>query len=231
MNRGWKRALHYLFCTLQEKLPPGFQFRVLGDDGNEYWEQVEDVKAISGQYDFEIDGNSANSNKGIQQAVADGILQLVGNPLFLQLGIVTPANVFNALKNKLSVDGVKEFSRYITKPQGDTVIYSPEEIANSVLAGIDVKLNPQQDLAGFVAYFEHVMEHDEILGQFSEAQTVALAKKYQEAQALMQALQAQQAQVANVNQIKQNSAMTTGMDGSAGQGAPQAAAQPQMPTE
>jgi hypothetical protein len=70
------------------------------------------------------------------------------------------------------------------------------------------------------------MDHDEILGQFNEAQTVSLAKKASEAQAMLQAAQAQQAQVANAQQMQMNAAM--GMP----QGGNDIIAQPQQaPTE
>ena len=56
----------------------------------------------------------------------------------------------------------------------------------------------------FIAYVSHIFEHDELLGQFNEQQTVALAKKMQEAQGLMQAMQAQQAQQAALNVIEKS---------------------------
>jgi hypothetical protein len=85
-------------------------------------------------------------------------------------------------------------------------VLSPEDIANRVLAGIDVPLDPTQDLGGFVAYWESIKSEDELLGQFSVEQTMALERKAREAAALMQAMEQMQAQQANVSQMQANAA-------------------------
>lgn len=222
MNRGWKACLVHLFHMCQDRIPDGFQFRVLGDDGQLYWETIRSREELAGMYDIELEPNSANSNRMVQIEQANGVLQTIANPFFIQLGIVTPANIFAALKNKLSIEGIRDWSRFISKPQGALRIYTPEEIANACLAGVDIKLGPEQDLQGFIEYFEYIMKHDELLGQFNQEQTIKLAQKAQEAQAVLQAVQAQQAQVANAQQMSMNSSMAAPTP----QGAGQASAEP-----
>jgi hypothetical protein len=207
---------------MQEKLPPGFQFRVLGDDGSQYWETVRGREEIAGMFDFELEPNSANSNRQVQQEVAQNTFATIMNPLLIQMGVVTPGNIYNAAKNMFQALGVKDFSKYITKPQGPMQIYTPEEIANATLAGVEVKLGPEQDLQGFIEYFQYIVDHDELLGQFNQEQVVKLARKVQEAQAMAEAVAAQQAQVANQQQVATNAALTT-------QAAPQATAAPTAP--
>ncbi len=225
MNRGWKRVLHFLFHQLQERTPPGFMFRVIGDDGSMYWETIKDRKVLQGQYDFELEPSSANSNKTVQIEQANAVLQTVANPFFIQLGIVTQIAVFNALRTKFMVEGVRDWSKYLRKPQGQMRLYTPEEIANSVLAGVDIKLGPEQDLQGFLEYFEYIVSNDEILGQFTEQQTVLLAMKAKEAEQMLQAMQAQQAQMANAAQMQMNASMgaPTPQGAGAGQAPPSAA--------
>jgi hypothetical protein len=208
MNRGWKRALTYLFHMLQIKTPPGFQFRILGDDGNLYWETIKSPEELAGMYDFELEGNSANSNKSIQLETAQQIFQLVSNPLDIQLGIVTPLERYSAMKNLMQCMGVKDFGRYIRKPQGVVRIFTPEEMANRVLAGTDTPWTPEQDLQGYIAYVDHILEHDELLGQFNEEQTIRVVKKQREAQAMLQSIQQQQAQAANAAQIQMNAGLS-----------------------
>ncbi len=222
MNRGWKRAIVYLFHMLQERLPDGFQFRILGDDGSQYWETIDSKDQLCGLYDFEIESNSANSNKQIQIEQSAQILQTIANPLFIQMGMVTPINLYNAVKNLFSAQGIRDYSKYVSKPTNSMRVYTPEELANSALAGVDIPLDPTQDLQGFVGYFEHIMKHDEILGQFSEQQTISLARKAMEAQQMLQAIQAQQAQVQNSQQMQMNASMAAPTP----QGAGQSAAQP-----
>ncbi len=223
MNRGWKRMLTYMFHQLQEKLPPGFEFRIFGDDGNQYYRKVQSKEELCGMFDFELDANSANSNQSIRQEVVNQQLQMLMNPLAIQLGIVNQSNLYEGYKAWFSVNGVKDFSKYINKPQGQMRVFSPEEVANRVLAGVDVKMTPEQDLQGFVDYYEYLTSHDEMLGQFQEPELIALTKKYQETQAMMKAMAAQQAQTANVQQMQQNQALSMSPTPMTPGGGPQAA--------
>lgn len=207
LNRGWKSALVYLFGQLQDKLPDGFEFRLTGDDGASYFRQVQSREELSGMYDFELEANSANSNKSVQEAVAAEIYQLTGNPLDIQLGIVTPLQRYEALKNLLMSRGVKDFGRFLQKPNGIQRIFTPQEIADRVLRGIDVPLTPEQDLQGFIAYFQEILSTDELLGQFNEEQTIKLAQKAKEAESMLRAMQQQAAQAANQQQMAMNQSM------------------------
>lgn len=208
LNRGWKRVLMYLFCTLQLRVKPGMQFRIMGDDGSMYWETIRSREELQGMYDFELESNSVNSNPAVQKEVANQVYQLTANPLDIQLGIISPQERFEAMKLMLQTMGVRDWSRFIRKPQGFTRIFTPEEVAGRVLAGVDVRLGPEQDLQGFLDYVSYVMENDELLGQFSNEQTVLLAQKAQEAQGMLQALQQQAAQAANAQQVQMNTAMS-----------------------
>lgn len=209
MNRGWRRFLTFLFHKLQQRLPPGFQFRILGDDGNDYWAQIEDPSELAGMYDFEVEGNSANSNVQVQKETANQVYQLTANPMDIQLGIITPLERYEAIKNLLQTMGIKDFGRFIKKPDGFTRVFSPIEIANRVLAGMDVKLGPEQDLQGFVEWVEYAFSDDEILGQFNEQETLLLDRKRKEAVAMIEAVQKQQAQIANQQQIQTNTGLST----------------------
>jgi hypothetical protein len=229
INRAWKQFLTYWLEMIQEKLPPGFEFRVFGDDGQMYFQQVKSREEIAGMFDFELEGNSANSNKSVSIEQANNVLATIANPLFLQMGIVDSVNLYNAIKAKFVVEGIKDFSKFIRKPQGPLRTFTPEEVANMVLAGVDVPLDPTQDLQGIVTYWSHIKDHDELLGQFTEQQTVAMEKKAQEAMALMEAVAAQQAQVANAQQVATNANMAQANPAAAGAAQAQPAAAPQAP--
>jgi hypothetical protein len=210
LNRGWKRFLIYLLQQLKEKMPDGLEFRITGDNGANYFRRVESKQELCGNYDIELDANSANSNKQIQIDVANQIYQLTGNPLDIQLQIVSPLERFEALRNLLNVNGVRDHGKFIRKPQGISRIFTPLEMANRILAGQPVPLTPEQDLQGFIAFWEEVVATDELLGQFSEEQTVMLYRKVQEAQAMLQAMAQQAAQHANRQQVAINAAASTG---------------------
>jgi hypothetical protein len=208
MNRGFRQFLLYTFFQLQQKIQPGFQFRLLGDDGNNYWGMIKSREELAGMYDFELEPNSANSNKQIQLEQAQQIYQMSSNPLDIQLGIITPLQRYEAMKLMLQSYGVKDYGRFLQKPQGQMRIYTPEEVANRVLAGVNVQLGPEQDLEGIAAYISHIFDEDELLGQFNEEQAIALAKKMQEAQAMQAAVQASAADAANARQVQVNSGLS-----------------------
>lgn len=208
LNKGFRKLLHGVFEMLQQKIEPGFQFRLLGDDGSQYWKTIRSREEVAGNYDFELEPSSANSNKQVQLDTAQQLYQLTANPLDIQLGIISPAERFEAVKTYLQALGVKNFSKFIRKPDNVTRLFTPEEIANRVLAGIDVKLGPEQDLDGFIGYVDYIISNDDILGQFNEEQTIMLARKQQEAQQMKQALQEMAAQQANAQQMQRNGAMS-----------------------
>lgn len=206
LNRGFNKVLKYLFELVQMNMPEGMQFRIMGDSGDNYWRRVETRAEIEGMYDFELEASSANSNKSIQLETAQQIYQLTSNPLDIQLGIITPLERYEAIRTLLQTFGVKDVGRYIKKPNPATRIFTPQEIANRVLQGIDMPLGPEQDLDGFIAFFEDLVGDDEKLGMYSEDDTVRLAAKAKEAQQLSEALKSQQAQQANLQQMRLNAA-------------------------
>jgi hypothetical protein len=208
MGRGWKQAIKYLFHLLQYRLPPGFQFRISGDDGNSYWRIVESRDELAGMYDFEIDSNSANSNKQIQIEQANMIYQVTSNPIDLQLGLVSPSERYEAIANMLRANGVKNVSKFIRKPTQIPPLYSPVEIADRILQGVDVTLDPTQDLQGFIQLVQEFVENEELNGQFNHNQIALLVGKAQEAQGLLQALQQAQAQAQAIQQQQMNSMAT-----------------------
>lgn len=208
LNKGFKKLLHGIFEMLQQRIEPGMQFRLFGDDGNNYWAVIRSREEIAGNYDFVLEPSSANSNRQIQMDTAQQLYQITSNMLDIQLGIITPSERYEAVKNYLQTMGVKNFSRFIRKPTNASRIFSPEELTNRILAGIDVQIGMDQDLAGFVNYVQYIMDTDELLGQFTEEQTIALARKAQEARQMMAALQEAQAQQANARQMQLNAAMS-----------------------
>jgi hypothetical protein len=214
MSRPWKRALRYIFIQLQNRIEPGMQFRILGDDGSAYWRVIESKEELAGMYDFEIDANSANSNKQIQIEQANLIYQSTQNPIDLQLGIITPAERYEAVANMFKANGIKDISKYVRKPDQAPIKFTPIEIVNRCMAGIDTPLDPSQDLEGFVTLCQEVLSDDVLLGQFSQTEAAVLVGKMQEAIQLIQALQAAQQQ-AMASQQQQMNAQASQMPGNA----------------
>jgi hypothetical protein len=220
LNRGLKKLYGYLFGMLQRRLPENFEFRLFGDNGQQYFKTVHSREEIAGKYDFELEPNSANSNKQIQVEVANQVYMMTSNPLDIQLGIVTPIERYESIKALMQAQGIKDYSRYIRKPQGQQRLFTPEEIANRVLSGIDVPLGPEQDLQGFVNYVQLIFDNDDLMGQFNEQQAMTLTAKQMEAQQMMAALQEMAAQQANVQQMRRNSQQSVEQTAPGGGAAP-----------
>lgn len=208
LNRGWRKALRHLLHTLQQRIPPGLSFRVTGEDGSNYWRTVKDETAIYGDFDIEVNPNSAASNPGIQMEMADMVMQAVADPLAIQLGIVTPAQYYEAKKNQMQARGVKDFGRFLQKPQGPTRSLTPVEEADRVLIGMDVPVTPEMDHDGFIKFFEMVMADDQLNGQFQPQHMAALQAQAIKHAQMKQALAEVAAQQANAMQMQRNAAMS-----------------------
>ncbi len=208
LNWGWTSALKYLLEMLQQRIPDGVAFRLTGDSGADTFRTINSSKDIYGDFDIEVSANSATSNAAMMQEQAQQIAQIVADPLAIQLGIVTPAQYYNSRENLLKSLGVRDFGKYLQKPQGPLRVFTPEEEANRILRGMPVPVSPEQDHAGYLAWFEHVMKDDELLGQFNEDQTILLAKQAQAHEQMMGALQQMEAQKANSNQMQANAAQS-----------------------
>lgn len=209
LNRGWKQVLVYIFQLLQENTPDGMEFRVTGDDGNHYYQQVKNRQELQGMYDFELEPNSANSNKSIQTQVASQVYQMTQNVLDIQLGLITPSERFEAIKNMYQVMGIKDISKYLRKPANANRLFTPEEVANRVLSGQEFRFTPDQDLQGFIAYVEEIFADDRLLGQFDESKAIALEMKKREAIQMLQAMEQMAAQNRNSQQVQMNTGLTT----------------------
>lgn len=205
LHRGWKQALQYLLHMLQQRIPEGLSFRVTAESGSDYWAQVKKQSDIAGDFDFELSANTANSNRSIQQELTAEVLMMASNPLAIQLGIVTPANFYEAMKSRMKALGVKDYGKFIQAPPNYRYIPSPEAEVDSLLKGIDVPVLPESDHQGYLAYFEEIMKSDELLGQFNEEQSVRLAVQAQKHEQMLQALEQLAAQQANAQQMAMNS--------------------------
>jgi hypothetical protein len=222
LNRGWRKALRCLFHMTRQRMPAGLSFRVTGETGEDVWRTLKDGSALDGDYDFEVSPNSSSSNEAIQQQQAQDIMALASNPLAIQMGIISPGNFYEAMRNQFRSIKVKDFGRYITKPQGYSRSLTPEEEANRVLRGMDVQLTPEMDHEGFIAFWEHMKKDDQLLGQFNQDQAMALESHARKHAQMAQALQQVAAQSANAGQMQRNAAMSSQQAPVAQQAAPPA---------
>lgn len=204
LNFGWEKALRCLLHLLQQRIPKGISFRLTGDDGQDYWRQLKSTADIAGDFDIEVSPNSASSNQGIQVETAQQILQLASNPMGLQLGVVGPGQYYEAMRNLLQALGVKDWGRYLTKPQGYEYTLTPVEELNRVLRGMSIPVTPNMDHEGYISLWEEWKGNDELLGQIDERMTVAAEAQARQHAQMLAAVQQMAAQQANSQQMNMN---------------------------
>ena len=215
INRGWKKILRSLFLIMQNRIDPGFVFRVTGDAGQDLFKEVypQDLQI---DLDFDLSANSSNSNKAVQIETAQQLVQITGNPLNIQLGITGPTEAYNAVKNYLSLIGAKDYSRYIKKPQGYSISLTPEEAFNRVVRGQEVSITPEMDHDGMMAFFQAMIDAQSQIQTLNEEQIGLAINQIKKHAAIKQALEQQAQQMAVQQQMINNQAMAQG-------GAPQLA--------
>lgn len=210
LNRTWTQTLRFVLHMLQQRLPPGFEFKLLGDDGKLYFPYIRSREDIKGDYDFELSASSATSNPQIMRDRANFIAQVQQNPILLTTGIVTPGNLWEGVRAQLTAAGIKDPHRYITKPADYMYLPTPEEEANRVLRGDNVPVLPMGDHEGFIRYVEFLMTESDpsgapLIAQFSQEEVVALTRQANAHQQMLASLQQMQAQAANSGQQMRNS--------------------------
>jgi len=205
LNLAWKQALKFLFKVLQQRMPDGLEFRLTGDDGSDRFRQVMSKDEIRGDFDIEIDSNSSSSNKMIRIQNADTAAQLQQDPIALQLGLVGPREIYEAKKSQLMSRGIKDFYKYFREPQ-EQRIFSPKEVVDRILRGVDTPVTMQDDHEGIITYITELLGNDEIMAQFLPGDAQALAARLQEQEQMLQAVEQLAAQQRNLAQMQQNQA-------------------------
>ena len=195
MQRGWRQALRLLWGMLQQRLPDGTEFRVTGQDGREYFHNVNRAD-LQCSVDFNIEATSANSNRQLMLEQAQQVLAQCMNPMFLQLGIVEPDNVFEALKDYFQALGKKDYTRFIKKSnlQSYRILTAQEELRR-ILAGQRIDVSPELDHAGYMSLWEKVREQEGIEQMYGQDIVRAAEAQYEQHKTMMEAMQKQAGQI------------------------------------
>jgi hypothetical protein len=199
----WKQALRFLLDMLQQRIPEDLAYRLTGDDGADWFRRLRSKDDIRGDYDIEIDANSASSNQQIRVATADTVSQLQMNPLAVQLGLVGPSEVYEGIKNQLMARGSKDIHRFFRKPQ-EQRLFTPKEVVDRTLRGVETPVGMNDDHEGIIKYIHSLFQQDEIMSRFLPGDVQALAMKLQQHTEMLQALEQIAAQQRNMAQMSMN---------------------------
>lgn len=203
MQRGWRQALRILWQMLQQRLPDGTEFRVTGQDGREYFRRVNRMM-IQQRVDFFLESASANSNRMIQLEQTMQVLAQMMNPLFLQLQIVKPENMYEALKDYFQALGRKDYARFISRPPQVMRQLTAEEELARIIHGKHVPLTPDMDHARFIELATGLLHSEEAEQIYEVGVLEAVRGQMQQHTALMKAMDAQAKQLAQAQQQQFN---------------------------
>lgn len=219
-QRGYKRNLMLLDKQITEMLPLGIAVRVLGADGSAILKTFQNRKPMRFNSDYELTGNSTNSNKAIERDTAQQLMQMLQNPIALQSGIVTPKNLYNTYKNMLQKFEVHNFKAYITSPEGeDASPYSAKDELSMILAGTEPPVYMQDRHQEKLAFFD-AFENSEDFGWFTPEHVEIYRKVRREHENYAEAIAAQAGQAAQAGLQNPMAAATMAAGGGVPQGAP-----------
>jgi hypothetical protein len=152
---GFEQNLQIIDKQIEELLPLGLEYRVLGVEGNSIYKKFEDRQSLKFDTDYELVGNTVNSNKAIERDTATQLLQVLQNPIALQSGLVTPQNLYAVYKNYLQKVEIRDVESYLTKPGNmpDSIFSAKDEI-NMILAGVKPPIVMNDRHQEKLAYFD-----------------------------------------------------------------------------
>jgi len=135
---GFKDIYRIMHELNQRFLPAKKQFRLMEPDfkGRGVYESVDDIEAISGRMQFMFKAGMFNTNKETAQQVFQMLMQLLVNPMTLQLGIVGPEEVHRLLTDFIKL-AQQDPTRYLKAPQPGppTMQITAEEAVSLIVAG------------------------------------------------------------------------------------------------
>jgi hypothetical protein len=219
---GFKDIYRIMHELNQKMLSPGKQFRLMEPDlktGQNVYEAVDKITDISGRMQFEFKAGMFNSDKATAQEVLQTLMQVLINPLFLQMGVVGPRGILNLLTEFIKLVQ-HEPSKYLDQPQQGpvTMQITAEEAVQILLMGRRPQGTTPQE--GHEAHIKKITDYlatpeaAELNGFFQGLFQVYLADLQQQ--------MAQQQQQQQMLQAAQQFQQTIGGLGQGGQPGPQA---------
>jgi hypothetical protein len=154
--------------------------------------------------DFYIEATSANSNRMVQLEQSMQVLAQCMNPLFLQMGIIKPPGIYEALKDYFQHLGKKDYARFITRPEGVIRQLTAEEELARIVAGKKVPITPDQDHQAFIKLAQDLLGNEEALAMYGPASMDMIKSQMSQHEAIMKAMEAQAGQIAQANQQQFN---------------------------
>lgn len=228
LKRGWGEVLTGLLADLQERMPNETVVRVLGANGTQMFDgkgnplfKSVNRSDIAGRVDFMLMANSQNMNRELDKQNSMQRLQLMLNPLMIQTGIVTPVNLYHALKCVFEKEGVYDIDNYLTQPANQERPLSLEQEIAYIRQGLMPRVVMNDDHEGKLASLEAFSQEPSFvegirLGSNSPHSIEMLGQTIKAHQGMLQAIQAQ-AQMQNQTGLQISPSAGARMTGQVGE--------------
>jgi hypothetical protein len=165
-----------------------YEFAYFGKDG---WEKIRlSREEVQGKYKITVRGNDQNTNPQVRLQKAQGILAGMENPLLLQMGVITPMNVANALKIVYQELDIQNWQELITFPQPrpqqppppPPVKINMEDLTLQEQAQVKAKYGIQPDPHGMMLQHQgdtnsEAIKHEHELAKARQAHAQAMEKQ------------------------------------------------------
>jgi hypothetical protein len=123
------------------------QYRVLGmaTPGGDPYRTLDDPSKIKGRFQFEFKANSLNTNKAVKGQILQQLGAMTFNPMTFQMGLVTPDNYYNWLKDIYGESG-QDPNRYLNPPTPQSAMpkISAEQAMGCLLNGVIPEALPSE---------------------------------------------------------------------------------------
>jgi hypothetical protein len=195
---GFRKSLRIVDKQCQDLLPLGLEYRVIGmDQTGAVNRRFTDREAIKFDCDYDLVGNSVNSNPAIERDTAVQLLQYALNPIMLQTGIVGPKQVYNTMKNLLQKLDIRDIGSYIQSPDGiEGPEFTAQDEINAIASGVELPIRLNDEHEKKLAYY-NAFENSDEFGFLTEAHMPLYAKMKQKHEQYAASLSAQAPLAAN----------------------------------
>lgn len=157
--------LRGILSDLGSRLEPVIWLRVLGEDGEPLWdmntkqmvkEPILREYLSNGKYKFNLAANDAQNNPEKEKQDAMAVAQALTTQLNVQMGIVSPQNLYNINRDLLLKNNQRELEKYITKPEMVTqplnLFAEITALSGGHMPMIVINDNHEEKIAGLMAF-------------------------------------------------------------------------------
>ena len=178
--RCMNRVLQFMFRLCRERMPHEIYYRVTGDRGEPIFGKV-NRNDLKGEYDFRIAVDILGQSQLEKQQQSTLMMQTLISPAFMQVGVVSPENLYNLGKNFLKAHKLGRVDDYLTKPEQYQERISPSERLYRLAFGLftnpmiedTVRLDENHE-AALQAYDQ--FEQTDLFGLLNQEALAALSK-------------------------------------------------------